>query len=54
MYNIEYFNNMVNGIKTRYINVPIEVMIAANKKLPACKRKYSKVLIGLSKNSLSI
>ena len=32
IYNIEYFNNMVNGVETKYVNVPIEIMIEATKK----------------------
>jgi len=32
MYNIEYFNNMVQGEKTKYVNVPIDILIESAKK----------------------
>lgn len=32
IYNIEYFNNMVNGVPTSFINVPIKILIESAKK----------------------
>ena len=32
MYNIEYFNNMVNGEETKYVNVPIEIFFEDTRK----------------------
>lgn len=32
IYNIEYFNNMVGGVETKYVNIPIQPFIEATKK----------------------